>query len=69
MQTQSSPGYGSLVLFWLYGVVCGLGIASTTVGLLRGESLPGVIWPALIPLLVGPLLILRVIGRKSSEPA
>lgn len=64
MQTQRSLGYGSLILFWFYGVICGLGNATTVVGMSRGEALPGVIWPALTPLLCGPLLILTVISRK-----
>lgn len=56
-----------MIWSWAYGLVCGLGIASTTIGLLRGEPLPGVIWPALMPLLMGPLLILRVLGRKEKQ--
>ena len=63
MNAQSF-GYRMLILSWLYGLICGLGIAATTVGMLRGEALPGVIWPALIPLLCAPLLIMIVMGRK-----
>ena len=59
----------SLIWSWLYGLVCGLGIASTVVGLLRGEALPGVIWPALVPLLMAPLLILRAIGKNEKRVA
>ena len=51
----------SLFWSWGYGLICGLGIAASTVGLLRNEALSGVIWPALIPLLLAPLVILRVI--------
>jgi hypothetical protein len=31
--------------------------------------LPGVIWPALIPLLIAPILILRVVGRNDKRVA
>jgi hypothetical protein len=58
------PSYGFLITFWVYGVVCGLGFASTAVGLLRGEALPGVIWPTLVPILIGPLLILYTTSKK-----
>ena len=65
MQSVNRPSYALLLMFWCYGVVCGLGIASTAVGMMRGETLPGVIWPALTPLLVGPLLIMNAMGRKT----
>jgi hypothetical protein len=55
----------SLLWAWAFGLICGLGIAVTTVGLLRGEALPGVIWPALIPLLLAPLLALLVLKRAA----
>ena len=67
MNAHQSLSYRTLILSWLYGLICGLGIATTTVGMLRGEALPGVIWPALIPLLCGPLLILIVIRRKQNR--
>jgi len=69
MKTRRTLTLSSLIWSWIYGLVCGLGIASTTIGLLRGENLPGVIWPALVPLLIGPLLILRVIGRNEKQGA
>jgi len=59
----------SLIWSWIYGVVCGLGIASTVIGLLRGEALPGVIWPALVPLLLATVLILRVVGKNEKRVA
>jgi hypothetical protein len=64
MKTQRTLTLSSLIWSWVYGLVCGLGIASTAIGLLRGEALPGVIWPALIPLLIAPILILGVVGRN-----
>jgi hypothetical protein len=66
MPAQQTPGYGWLVVFWIYGVICGLGMAATAIGILRGEALPGVIWPALTPLLVGPLLILKALGPREA---
>lgn len=69
MNSHQNFGYRTLILSWFYGLICGLGIAATTVGMLRGETLPGVIWPALIPLLCGPLLILIVIGRRRHRVA
>jgi hypothetical protein len=57
----------TLILAWAYGLICGLGIASSLVGLLRGEPMPGVIWPALIPLMLAPLLILRVVGTNKAQ--
>lgn len=64
MKTQNNLTFASLIGAWIYGLICGLGIASTAVGLMRGETLPGVIWPALIPLLVAPILILRLIDAN-----
>jgi hypothetical protein len=63
MKTPRSLTLSSLLWAWAYGLVCGLGIAATAIGLLRGEALPGVLWPALTPLLLSPLLILRLVGR------
>ena len=63
---EQRASYGWLIAFWVYGVICGLGMAVTTIGVLRGEELPGVIWPALTPLLVGPLLILKAMGRRQT---
>jgi len=57
----------TLILAWVYGLICGLGIASSVVGLLRGEPMPGVVWPALVPLLFAPLLILHVIGTNKAQ--
>jgi len=67
MKTQRTLTLSSLIWSWFYGLVCGLGIASTSIGLLRGEALPGVLWPALVPLLVGPFLILRVMGKTEKQ--
>ena len=64
MKTQNNLTLASLIWSWAYGLICGLGIASTAIGLMRGEALPGVIWPALIPLLIAPILILRVMGAN-----
>ena len=69
MKIQRALTLSSLIWSWVYGVVCGLGIASTVVGLLRGEALPGAIWPALIPLLLGSVLILRVVGGSEKRLA
>lgn len=69
MKTQRTLTLSSLIWSWVYGLVCGLGIASTAIGLLRGEVLPGVIWPALVPLLLAPILILRVVGRNEKRVA
>ncbi len=60
-------GLRSLILAWAYGLICGLGIASTVVGILRGEAMPGVIWPALVPLMLAPILILRAVGREKTQ--
>ena len=68
MNAHQKFGYRALILSWLYGLICGLGIAATTVGMLRGEALPGVVWPALIPLLCAPLLIL-IVMRGKQHPA
>jgi hypothetical protein len=64
MNTQNNLTLAPLIWSWVYGLICGLGIASTTVGLMRGEAMPGVIWPALIPLLLAPILILRVMSAN-----
>lgn len=69
MNAHQTFGYRTLILSWLYGLVCGLGIAATAVGILRGEALPGVIWPALVPLMCGPLLIMSILGRKQHRAA
>ena len=69
MKTQKPLTLSSLIWSWIYGLVCGLGIAATIVGLMRGEALPGVIWPALVPLLIAPMLILRAIGRNEKPVA
>jgi hypothetical protein len=66
MKTQNNLTLASLIWSWVYGLICGLGIASTTVGFMRGEAMPGVIWPALIPLLIAPILILRVMGANKN---
>lgn len=69
MSTRLAPlSLFSLLWSWAYGLICGLGIAVTIVGFLRNEALPGVIWPALAPLLLAPLLILRAIG-KGARPS
>ena len=47
-------GLSVVIGAWVYGMICGLGIAVSTVGFLRGEPLPGVIWPAMTPLLLAP---------------
>jgi len=56
-----------VMLAWVYGLVCGLGVAATTVGLLRGEALPGVLWPAVTPLLLVPLVILRLMTPDKAQ--
>jgi hypothetical protein len=67
MKIQKTLTLSSLIWSWIYGLVCGLCIASTIVGLLRGEALPGVIWPALTPLLLAPILILRVMSGNEKQ--
>jgi hypothetical protein len=57
----------TLIVVWIYGLICVLGIASSVVGLLRGEAMPGVIWPALTPLLLAPLLILHLMRRDRAQ--
>ena len=57
----------SLFWSWAYGLVCGLGIAASAVGLLRAEIVSGVIWAALTPLLLAPLIIMRVMKKNVSQ--
>ena len=59
--------FRTLILTWTYGLACGLGIASSVVGFLRGEGTPGVLWPGLTPLMLAPLLILWMIDRESGH--
>jgi hypothetical protein len=65
--TMNQASVRTLILAWTYGLICGLGIASTVVGVLRGEGMPGVLWPGLTPLLLAPLLILRLIDRQRGQ--
>ena len=69
MNIQRTLTLSSLIWSWIYGLVCGLGIASSVIGLLRGEALPGIIWPALTPLLLAPILILRVMSKREERVA
>jgi hypothetical protein len=55
MKTQNNLTFASLIWSWAYGLICGF---------MRGEAMPGIIWPALIPLLLAPILILRVMGAN-----
>ena len=57
----------SLFWSWGYGLVCGLGMAASAVGLLRAEVVSGAIWAALTPLLLAPLIILRVMKKSASH--
>jgi hypothetical protein len=67
MTTSKDRSMASYLWTWLYGLVCGLGISSTVIGLLRDEPSPGVLWPSLVPLLLAPLLIMRVLKKPTPE--
>lgn len=66
MNIPKNQSLASLFWAWIFGIVCGLGMASTVVGLLRGEPVPGVLWPAMTPLLLVPFLVLLVLRRRDS---